>query len=404
MAQLHGSHPMTKILSLAYRMAPGFGVSVVVDALAASLRPQIDVEIAAVDIEGQWSSPVHRIAPTPLAVRILANEIGATHVVAHTSPFFEALPELRDQFICLAWEHGDPTPALFDHDRQERQQVITIKQDHIYPNVDAVIAISRFIAKDIGWPQATVISNGTDHVSRPETTACKQATDQPFRIGTLMRLGDGEAYYKGNKLFLETVAEARRQGITGQFEVMGRGTDLDAQAFQQQGLKVHLNASDAARDAYLSELDVFLSCSLWEGFNLPLLEAQAQGTIGLAFDVGAHPETTPFLMSNRDDMVAQIAAYHRNPELLAEHRKMARAFAARFTWQTAAGRFITLLESLPTRPSQRPRYQAAWVIRLRARLGLVRHYAMVLGQSLRRHGLSGTWMRIKRRLIGSNKR
>jgi hypothetical protein len=29
---------------------------------------------------------------------------------------------------------------------------------------------------------------------------------------------------------------------------------------------------------------------------------------------------------------------------------------------------------------------------------------MVIGQSLRRHGLAGTWMRIRRRLTGSNKR
>ena len=80
---------MIKVLLLAYRMAPGFGVSVVVDALAKSLRQQVTVEIAAFDIEGQWHCPIHRIAPTPIAVRMLANELAVTHVVAHTSPFFE---------------------------------------------------------------------------------------------------------------------------------------------------------------------------------------------------------------------------------------------------------------------------------------------------------------------------
>ena len=47
--------------------------------------------------------------------------------------------------------------------------------------------------------------------------------------------------------------------------------------FRARGLTVHLNAGDAARDRYLHELDVFVTCSRWEGFNLPLLEAQAQG-------------------------------------------------------------------------------------------------------------------------------
>ena len=395
---------MIKVLLLAYRMAPGFGVSVVVDALAKSLRQQVTVEIAAFDIEGQWHCPIHRIAPTPIAVRMLANELAVTHVVAHTSPFFEILPELRDQFICIAWEHGDPTPHLFDHDRQERQRIIHVKQHHIYPNVDAVIAISRFVAHDIGWPAATVISNGVDHVSQPTAGIGQASIGRQFRIGTLMRLGAGEANYKGNQLFLDTVAEARRRGIDGQFEVMGRGTDLEAQAFRDQGIAVHLNASDEERDAYLRDLDIFLSCSLWEGFNLPLLEAQAQGTIGLAFDVGAHPETTPLLMSNLDEMVAQIAAYHDQPALLAAHSDLARRHAARFTWQAAAARFLAVVDKLPKQPAQRPRYQSPWIIRLRARLGLVGHYAMVIGQSLRRHGLAGTWMRIRRRLTGSNKR
>ena len=50
---------MTKILMLSYRMAPGFGVSVVADALARALDAEVAVEIGAVDLE-EWSLPVHR--------------------------------------------------------------------------------------------------------------------------------------------------------------------------------------------------------------------------------------------------------------------------------------------------------------------------------------------------------
>jgi glycosyltransferase involved in cell wall biosynthesis len=41
---------------------------------------------------------------------------------------------------------------------------------------------------------------------------------------------------------------------------------------------------------YFSACDVYATASLWEGFNLPLAEAQACGKPVVAFDVGAHRE------------------------------------------------------------------------------------------------------------------
>jgi len=41
---------------------------------------------------------------------------------------------------------------------------------------------------------------------------------------------------------------------------------------------------------YYAACDVYATCSLWEGFNLPLAEAQAFGKPVVAFDVGAHRE------------------------------------------------------------------------------------------------------------------
>ena len=120
-----------------------------------------------------------------------------------------------------------------------------------------MVAISRFIAADIDWPAATVIANGIDHVdAKPDPARDRRAS--ALRVGTLMRLGQGEAYYKGNDLFLDLVAAAEAAGVNARFEVMARGEDADA-ALRARGLTVHLDASDAARDRYLHELDVFVT-------------------------------------------------------------------------------------------------------------------------------------------------
>ena len=119
-------------------------------------------------------------------------------------------------------------------------------------------------------------------------------------MGFLSRLGQLEAEYKGNDLL---VALADRffgdQGV--EFLVMGRGTEADAELFRAQGISVALNATDDERDRFFQEIDVFFSASRWEGFNLPLVEAQHAGCAAMAFDVGAHPETTPYILGSLDE-------------------------------------------------------------------------------------------------------
>ena len=41
---------------------------------------------------------------------------------------------------------------------------------------------------------------------------------------------------------------------------------------------------------YYAACDVYVTASLWEGFNLPAAEAQACGKKVVAFDIGSNPE------------------------------------------------------------------------------------------------------------------
>jgi hypothetical protein len=87
-----------------------------------------------------------------------------------------------------------------------------------------------------------------------------------------------------------------------------------------------LNCSDAEKWDYLKGLDLFVSCSLWEGFNLPLAEAQALGTAAIAFDTGAHPEVCPLLFSNLQEAAHFVTACASDPELLKKHSLAASHF------------------------------------------------------------------------------
>lgn len=333
-------------------MARGFGLPEVIAALAPELNALgVGCEVACLSSDGLFDQlPVHEIEATPEAVAALAEQIGADVVIAHGSPFFEVLPALRGQFRTVAYEHGEPPAVLFD-DADERAYRAQYKVDHVYAHVDDVVAISEFIRDEIGWPAATVIPNGVDHIADLGTKPLvpPRQVDSELRIGLLMRLGEGEAKYKGNDVLPELRRLAEEAGVRARWEVMGRGGENDALALASAGFFTHLNATNAEREAYLRGIDVFVTLSKWEGCNLPLVEAQALGTPSLALDTGAHPEFAPLCFASLELMAQQLRAYADSDELLRAHGEVCYSYVrSRFTWAHSAAALVRLLGASPT--------------------------------------------------------
>ncbi len=340
---------MKSILFLSAMMDQGWGVSLEIGEICRRLRRDgIAAHVGAGRTDGSFDwLGVERVEPDPGSVQALATRLRADVIAAHTSPYFELLPSLAGTFETWAWENGDPTPTFFVDSRRERTAIARHKLEAVYPQVQRVIAISDFIKHDIGWPGADVVRLGCDHViALPFKTPADlgAGSARPLRIGTLMRLGRGEAHYKGNHLVLQLMDAARAHHLPVEFHVAGRGTDEDAASFTARGVVPHLNLDDEAKVAYLRSLDVFVSMSLWEGFNLPLAEAQAAGTFSLALDTGAHPEICPYLMSHPDDAVRYIARAAADRAWLADaSARCARFVRGHYSWDTTAAEVQRLL-------------------------------------------------------------
>lgn len=335
-----------RALLLSCFMLRGYGVSVVAHELQQRLsRHGWDLRIGYLESDSETDETARLYMPAD-AGEILAycarERIDV--VVAQTSPYFEILPELAGEIPAVCFEHGDPTPEFFTGEAEGRAAVKAHKLKNVYPHVSDVWTISHFLRHDIGWPAAKVIPNGADHV-RAEN-AVRGREHGPVRVGFLSRLGNLESEYKGNDLLIALTK--RFSGDAGvEFVAMGRGTPADAAPLEQAGISVKLNASDEEREQFFESVDVFFSASRWEGFNLPLVEAQHSGCAAMAFDVGAHPETTPYVVGSLDDAEVLLRHWISDRGALEAAAERCRTFVdERFTWDASAQRFAALLDEL----------------------------------------------------------
>jgi len=343
-----------RVVFLTARLTRGYGVDVVVDRQASRLhRRGFDVTVCCREYDSCFYPAreyrIVRFGSLASTWRLIEADV----LIAETSPFFELLPRFEGGCpITVAWEHGDPTPALFPcPERLARESVKVHKQKHVYPHVDAVVADSRFLVADIAWPAARVIPLGADHL----VGSGVDVTPRPFRdrlvFLSVCRLGPGEAHYKGVDRY-ETFMRSL-EGIPAEFILLGRGTEADRRRYEERGFRVILDASNAElREAYAA-CDLYVSFSKWEGFNLPLVEAQAMGRPAFALDAACHREVCENVFETPQAMAAAVRALSRAD--LAALGAKGREFVRRFTWERNTAELLSLLDELGERAPRRPR-------------------------------------------------
>jgi len=331
-----------RALLLCSVMKRGFGVSIVAEELAKNM-PQFgwDLYVGTIHADGNFaSSNTFLMNPDAQEILKFCDDWNIDVVLAQTTPYFEVLPHLVGHIPVIVYEHGDPTPAFFAEDGEERESIRQNKIQNVYPHVNKVLASSYFLVHDIEWPAAQVVTLGCDHVPdlglKPEVVVSSVGAG-PLKVGTLMRLGPGEAQYKGNAIFRELVEQLRQRNSDIEFYVMGRGTEADGQEWSNMGVRPILNAPDDEKAECLRGLDIFVSPSMWEGFNLPIVEAQALGTVGIGFDAGAHPETALHLASSLNDAISMIEHWNTHREHLAIACERAYKYVrTEFSWTATA--------------------------------------------------------------------
>lgn len=370
---------MAAIAFLAERMRLGFGVDLMIDQLAAGLAGLgHDVTVFTCYSDGTYEGGAYRIVPLAIPAtgkpvrwdrdaRSMARGSGLLDLpfdlwFAATPPFFSLLPLLRGRGIAIDCGVSDSTgmPA-----RQRRNfRTTELLQERVYFRRAArVVTISQWLRQQLPSPLArrTVpILLGADHygVAGPlqREAARRRLGVAEGEVLSLYvgRLNPTVQPYKGTERLLRMHREvaARRPGA--RLALVGFGDDADAAWIRESGGIPVVHAPVDEMPALFAAADLYVTASSWEGFDLPLVEAQRSGNPVVAFRAGAHDEvvdhgTSGFLVDDEDAFVEALDGLVSDAYRRREMGAAAAGWAARFRWSDTVAAYDALVrEVLPT--------------------------------------------------------
>jgi glycosyltransferase involved in cell wall biosynthesis len=258
-------------------------------------------------------------------------------------PFFTVAVRLGLPFIY--YEHGVVNPdGLGPRERlllgRIREQAPRYQQA-----ARRVAVLSRFLMHEqvspTKHPQTDVVYNGADSYGPPPCSAdvadLRRAlgfapTDEV--VGYVGRVERNT--YKGIDDLVEIAAAVRARRPASRFLLAGFADEASRQHFAGfPGITVYPDVPADRMPVVFGALDVGVSASRWEGFNLPLAEAQFYGRPVVAYDLAAHPEVVApsgALVRDRAGFVEAIVALLADPIRRRKRGAEAQEFARRFTW------------------------------------------------------------------------
>jgi glycosyltransferase involved in cell wall biosynthesis/GT2 family glycosyltransferase len=343
-----------KILIFSSVYSQGFGVFSVIKEQLKFLEKSFEVAIVTSDKEAISNSTaiIEIINPTIDNTQNVINKHKPEIIIVHTPPFYQLIAQSKTNAIKIAYDHGEPFPDLFPIQQKEAREKIDKTKKLAFNDFHYHISISEFIKRSSGIYSSKIIYNGFNPSKIRFFTNKFAQEPNEFTISSLSRIGEGENYYKRLdyliklKKNLSQLFKNRKININ----LIGRSVppnNVIEQKLRNEGINLFINVSDEEKYKLLDNSDIFVSTSLWEGFNLPIIEAMSIGKPALALSSGAHPEVCPYHFQTIQELIQFISKLISNQELLTEVQNNCQNFVQdRFTWEKNANELISFIKNL----------------------------------------------------------
>jgi glycosyltransferase involved in cell wall biosynthesis len=361
---------MRRIGFLTERMRLGFGTDLCIHELARRLADRYEVKVFACVDDGTYRDPGYEIVRyrTPHIRQNLDYERAVLRnagdlrphrldlLIPATYPFFGVPSRLG--IPAIMYDMGVvPSRGLASSVRFTVEYMRLTNRYWQYRSA-AVVTLSEFLRSTFPWwtrRKTRVIYIGADHILAGDGLPPREAVRRRYGAGPddvlfafIGRLDLGTPY-KGVAELVESFQRVRLGNDRARLVMCGFGSASDENQLSFQGASAHACVPQHELKEALHACDVFITGTRWEGFNLPVVEAQLMGRPCIAYAVAAHPEVVGpggFLVTNQDEFVARMEQLAADRDLRARMGEAATGWAARFRWDAAAAAFAETIETV----------------------------------------------------------
>ncbi|MHB8168211.1 MAG: glycosyltransferase family 4 protein [Thermoleophilia bacterium] len=367
-----------KIGFITERMLCGFGVDLVIDQVAGGLAArghEVTVFASVSDESFQPGRYELKLIPTPAYAFFPRYDLSAQRHLKYlngedidiwlvqTFPYFSYLPRLKAPAVAVVY--GVSSTAGFPARIRTNFAYVNFMQNQIYFRfARRLTAISSFLRDGLprGIARKTeVIHLGADHYvnaagrdTPAEAVALRRelgVDDDDLLLLYVGRLSAADQPYKGTAKLVELYSRLHRQNKRLRLLMVGFGGPREREWLTANGVLVLENAPAEQMPAIFSACDLYLTGSRWEGFDLPLVEAQSFGKPVAALDIGAHPEVVAagrsgFLASGMDELGDAVLRLAGDEQLRADMSQAALEHAGGFLWENTVTAYERLLKEV----------------------------------------------------------
>ncbi|MCA9386816.1 glycosyltransferase family 4 protein [Candidatus Dojkabacteria bacterium] len=278
--------------------------------------------------------------------------------IIHAWPFFVLTPFLKGKVFI--YDHG----TVASKGMYLKRRLVFWYQKFMSRYVyfffsNKIITISKYIRSSLPmhtrW-KSTVIYNGTNHYTsgytKDESKILKlkeklAIRDSDFVMLYVGRLNHEGQPYKGVNDLIDIYQHIQDSDI--KLIMAGFGSDEDRINLEKKGIIAINNVPDHELLMLYDICNIYVSATKWEGFNLPMVEAQSFGKIPVVYNIGPHNEILnsgkdSFVVKNQKEFIEKVKFLYDNPDFRADHAQDAINNAEKYTWQISVDKLNDFLK------------------------------------------------------------
>jgi GT2 family glycosyltransferase/glycosyltransferase involved in cell wall biosynthesis len=281
--------------------------------------------------------------------------------IIQSFPFYSLIPGLDSPV--LAVDHGIVSVEDMPLKRKLKYRYINFSQNVSYfKKAEGLVTVSKYLLGCLPLKlrkNASYIYNGADHYkkSSPESS---QFEDFRKSIGIsrddvlllyVGRLNLTNQPYKGLAELVSIYQKIYQKHKNVRLMTVGYGSINDEEYLKNQGILAVGNAPEDMMPLIYGACDIYTTASKWEGFDLPVVEAQGFGKPSVIYNIGAHPEVskdgeTGYIVKDCREFKEKLEVLILNPDLREKMGKNAEKHSKEFTWKNSVNNYDGLIKKM----------------------------------------------------------